>query len=152
VTIATFVLNAENKDRVLARLCRYVQNWNFARYPLEINCDRFTMGRTMQQNRALFGHAYKILRAETGHSVDELHDFFCRRFFGEAEVLMFGRTVTKPARTTTIDELGRRDILKWDRFSDFFEGVREFAASELGCDIPDPDPDWHKHQQHKEAA
>lgn len=147
----TFVLNAENKDRVLARVIRFVHGWNFARHPLEIVCDRFSMGRTVQQNKALFGHAYKILRGETGHSLDELHDFFCRRFFGEVEIDVLGKTITRPARTTTTDEHGKRNVLKWDRFSEFFEMVREFAATNLDVVIPDPDPDWWKHQQ-KEAA
>jgi hypothetical protein len=154
VSKQVFVLNDENKDRALARLIRFVHAWNFAKHPLEIACERFSMGRTIQQNKALFGHAYKILRGETGHSLDELHDFFCRRFFGVVEHEMFGVVTSRPARTTTTDEHGNRDVLKWDRFSEFFEAVREFAASELGVAIPDPDPDWWKHVQseQKEAA
>lgn len=142
----TFVLNAENKDRVLARLIRFVHGWPLDRWPLEVVCDRFSMGRTVQQNKALFGHAYKILRAETGHTVDELHEHFCRSFFGEVEIEIMGKTYTKAARTTTTDEQGRRNVLKWDRFSEFFEHVREGAAG-LGIDIPDPDPDWWKHME-----
>jgi len=148
---AAFVLNEESKDRVLARLIRFVHSWDYSRHALEIVCERFSMGRTAQQNKALFGHAYRILKAETGNSLDDLHDFFCRRFFGEVEHEMFGMVVKRPARTTTTDEHGKRNVLKWDRFSEFFESVREFAASELQVDIPDPDPEWWKHQQ-KEAA
>lgn len=148
--MTTFVLNTESKDRNLDRLIRFVHAWDF-RYPLEVVCERFVMGRTMQQNKALFGHAYKILRGETGHTVDELHDFFCRRFFGEVEVEMFGRIVSKPARTTTTDEHGRRNVLKWDRFKEFVDEVQQFAATELNVIIPDPDPEWRKHQQ-AEAA
>ncbi len=147
----TFVLNAENKDRVLARLIRFVHGWNFTRHPLEIVCDRFSMGRTVQQNKALFGHAYKILRGETGHTLEELHDVMCRGFFGEVEVEVMGRVISKPARTTTTDEHGKRNVLKWDRFSDFFEYVRQQAA-DINVEIPDPDPDWWKHQQRADAA
>lgn len=142
---AEFVLNAESKDRVLVRLVRFVEAWRFDRAPLHIVCERFTMGRTVQQNKALFGHAYRILRGETGHSLEELHDFFCRRYFGEVEHEMFGKVTTRPSRTTTTDEQGKRNVLPWDQFSEFFESVRTFAASELGVDIPDPDPDWWKH-------
>lgn len=148
---ATFVLNRESKERGLARLVAFVNAWNFDRWPLEIVCERFAMGRTAQQNKALFGLAYKLIRAETGMDVEDLHDFFCRRFFGETTVVMFDREIVRPVRTTTKNEFGKRDVLKWDRFSEFFESVREFAASELGLNIPDPDPDWWKHQ-HKEAA
>jgi hypothetical protein len=149
---AEFILNAESKDRVLARLIRYVHAWNYDKHPLSIVCDRFSMGRTSQQNRALFGLAYKIIRDETGHSVEELHDFFCKRYFGVAEYDFFGETRTRPMRTTTKDEDGKRNVLPWDRFSDFFEHVRNFAAAELEINIPDPDPDYYKHAQKQSEA
>lgn len=145
---ATFVLNAENKDRVLARLIRFVHAWPYDKHPLEIVCDRFVMGRTSKQNRALFGLAYKILEDATGHSKEELHEFFCGKFFGRVEYDFFGEQRSRPIRTTTTDEDGKRDILAWDRFSDFFESVRTFAATELEIAIPDPDPDY----KHSEAA
>lgn len=147
VVSAEFVLNDENKDRVLARLIRFVHAWNYAKHPLEIVCDRFVMGRTSKQNRALFGHAYKILEDETGHSKEELHEFFCGRFFGLTEYDFFGETRSRPIRSTTTDEDGKRDVIAWDRFSEFFEHVRNFAASELEINIPDPDPEYWKHQE-----
>jgi len=140
---ADFVMNDENKDRVLARLVGFLHNWPKDK-PCLIHCELFKIGRSSKQNRALFGLAYKILRDETGHSVDELHDFFCKRFFGTVEYDFFGETRTRPMRTTTTDEDGKRDVLPWDRFSDFFESVRTFAASELMVNIPDPDPDYEQ--------
>lgn len=149
---ASFVLNDENKDRVLARLIRFVHAWPYDKHPLSIVCERFSMGRTSQQNRALFGLAYKIIRDETGHDVDELHKFFCEKYFGVVEYDFFGETRTRPMRTTTKDEDGKRNVLSWDRFSDFFEHIRTFAASELEINIPDPDPDWDKHAQKESEA
>lgn len=142
---ADFVMNAENKDRVIARVVGFLHSWP-AEKPCHIRCERFVIGRTNKQNAALFGLAYKILRDETGHELDELHDFFCRRFFGVHEFEVLGEKHTRPMRTTTTDENGKHDIIPWDRFSEFFESVRTFAASELMIAIPDPDPEYWRHK------
>ncbi len=148
---AEFVINHESKDRILARLIRFVHAWNYDRYPLAITCERFVMGRTSRQNRALFGHAYKIIEGVTGHTKEELHDHFCGRFFGRTEYDFFGETRSRPIRTTTTDEDGKRDVIPWDQFSEFFEHVRNFAAAELEINIPDPDPEWSQHTREKAA-
>lgn len=144
--MADFVMNAESRERVIARLTAFLRAWP-ADKPCLIKCDVFKLSRSSKQNAALFGLAYKMIRDETGHEVDELHEFFCRRFFGTVEYEFFGETRTRPARTTTTNEAGKRDVLPWDRFSEFFESVREFAASELMLAIPDPDPDYWKHEK-----
>ena len=60
------------------------------------------------QNQALFGVAYKVLSDETGYTKDELHEAFCRKFFGTRESIVFGVPVRSPQRTTTRDENGKR--------------------------------------------
>lgn len=95
--------------------------------------------RSLAQNAALFGHAYVILSEETGFSPDDLHTAFCRREFGTVEIDVGGVIISKPFRTTTIDEHGKRDVIDTIRFSKFFETVRQVAA-EAGIVIPDPDP------------
>jgi len=151
---AEFIMAADdpdNRERTVSRLIRFLADWP-ADKPCLITCELFKLSRSSKQNRALFGLAYKILRDETGHDVDELHDFFCKRFFGTVEYEFLGETRTKPARTTTTNEQGKRDVLPWDRFSEFFESVRTFAASELMVAIPDPDPLWYEKVERKHAA
>ena len=97
--------------------------------------------RTDAQNHALFGVAYKVLSDETGYTKDELHEAFCRKFFGTRESIVFGVPVHSPQRTTTRDENGKRDVLPWDTFSDFYTLVEQTAA-EAGILIPAPDPHW----------
>ena len=136
-----FIFTADTKDVVVARLLRFLDAWP-ADKPCHIHVKRFVKSRTLKQNAALFGLAYKILRDETGHSLEELHDFFCRRYFGVHEFEVLGETYSRPVRTTTTDAEGKHDVMPWDEFSEFFEMVRTFAASELMIAIPDPDPEY----------
>lgn len=95
--------------------------------------------RTGRQNNALWGPAYETLSAFTGYTQDELHDVFCRAFFGEVEYEVMGVWRTKPRRTTTKNEQGERDVINRERMSEFFALVQQKAA-EIGCYIEDPDP------------
>lgn len=97
--------------------------------------------RTDAQNHALYGVAYRVLSDETGYTKDELHEAFCRKFFGTRESILFGVHVQKPQRTTTRDENGKRDVIGWDVFADFYDMV-ERTAAEAGILIPPPDQQW----------
>lgn len=105
--------------------------------PWELLIRPWKKSRTDAQNHALFGVAYKIMAEETGFTAKELHYALCCEFFGEKEVL--GKFV--PFRTTTTDQFGKRDVLDWSVFSNFYATV-ERIASEAGIVIPSPDPAW----------
>ena len=97
--------------------------------------------RTDAQNHALWGVAYPTLSAETGYSKDELHEAFCKRMWGTVDRDVMGVVVSKPFRTTTRDERGKRDVISWDLFADFYDLV-ERTAAEAGILIPPPDQQW----------
>ena len=103
-----------------------------------VDVKEYRKDRTDAQNAALFGVAYPAFR-DTGYTPDELHDAFCRRFFGTVEREVMGETVVVPRRTTTRDSRGARDVISRDDFSDFYRMVQQVGA-EAGIDVPDPDP------------
>lgn len=138
----SFPFTAETKDIIKSRVCRFIDNWP-ENIPGQVTVEKFVKERTDQQNKALFGLAYKIIKDETGHTVDELHDHFCRLHFGEVEYEINGKIHTKPRRTTTRDERGKRDVISWDEFSNFY-GLVEQQAAEMCIHIPAPDPKWRE--------
>jgi hypothetical protein len=109
----------------------------------KIDITEYRKSRTNDQNEAVFGHAYKILSAETGYTLDELHEAMCKRFFGTVEREVFGQTVSRPYRTTTTGPDGKRDVIPWDVFSDFYAMVEQVAA-DAGIFIPEPDKFWRE--------
>lgn len=136
-----FIFTAATKDVILARLIRFLHAWP-ADKACSVKVTRFVKTRSVKQNAALWGLAYKILAEETGNDPEDLHDYFCRRFFGVHEYEVLGETRSRPLRTTTTNEDGKHDVLPWDRFAEFFDFIQRFAATELQIYIPDPDPDW----------
>lgn len=118
------------------------------RLPMEkswvVTVDRHVKARTDPQNRALFGVAYPPLVEATGATLKELHHEMCCRFFGATIIDIGGKSVTRPYRTTTTDENGKRDVLPWDRFSEFYSSVQQLGA-EYGVYIPDPEPNIPEH-------
>lgn len=99
--------------------------------------------RTDDQNKALWGVAYKTIREATGNDVEDLHTLFCGEYFGWVETEVLGKRKMKPARTTTTDENGKRDVLSTVDFADFYTFIQA-KASEFGIDVPDPDPNWRQ--------
>jgi hypothetical protein len=95
--------------------------------------------RTDLQNDALFGVAYLVLMQQTGYTKDEMHEAFCKRFFGTVEREVFGSVSTRPYRTTTTNERGERDVMEAVDFGYFYDMVQQVGA-EAGVFVPDPDP------------
>jgi hypothetical protein len=101
--------------------------------------------KTRKQEKALFGHAYVILENELGASKEDFHDHFCKKFFGQTEILAGKKVIGyRPIRTTTRDEDGLINPVSSKVMAQFFERVQIESASEFGVIIPDPDPDWKK--------
>lgn len=136
----TFLLHANDLGRalVLANAQKFLAALPESK-PWEVKIAPLVKKRTDRQNAALFGVAYPPLSAASGEDVDELHTAFCKRFFGRVEVEIFGEVSVRPFRTTTRDEHGKRDVIPWDRFCEFYAMVQRVAA-EAGIFVPDPDP------------
>jgi hypothetical protein len=135
-----FILHAgdDERMRVLANCCKWLGELPVTK-SWEVTIKRYVKARTDPQNHALFGVAYPVLSAETGFTKDELHEAFCKRFFGTVDREVMGQMQSKPFRTTTTGADGRRDVISTEQFSDFYAMVQQ-VGSEAGVFVPDPDP------------
>ena len=137
--MSIFYLNTDaGRDHVETELIQFIHKLPKDK-PYKVKIERQVKERTSPQNRALFGVAYPPLSHETGFTIDELHDAFCRRFFGTVEKNFGQIEISKPVRTTTTDENGKRDVVGADIFSRFYNMVQQIGA-ESGVYIPDPEP------------
>lgn len=103
--------------------------------------------RSDLQNRALWGCAYRTLREATGNDPDDLHTYFCGEYFGWTEYEVMGQKRKRPARTTTKDQSGKRDVITTLQLSDFYAFIQQRSAETVGVYVPDPDPMWWSHEQ-----
>jgi hypothetical protein len=141
---STFVLHKNHPGRALvaSNLHAFIDKLPASRsYQVEVK--EYRRERTDPQNHALFGVAYPALERETGFTKDELHEAFCKRFFGTVEKEFAGEIVSKPYRTTTTGPDGRRDVLGTADFARFYDMVQQ-AGAEAGIYVPDPDPFWRE--------
>lgn len=122
-----------------------------------VRVDQYKHERSESQNGYLWGCPYKILAEHTGFEAEELHAYFCGQIFGwkDKRVPKTPRNPSGiesvPVRTTTRNEHGERDVMRWDAFSDFWSYIQRFAAQKLNVHIPDPDPQWKDHRERKAA-
>lgn len=100
--------------------------------------------RSDEQNAALFGVAYPPIIAHTGYRKEELHEVFCRAYFGEVEHDIAGRIIVKPKRTTTTNERGEREVISKLDFANFYSFIQQVAAEHWGVFVPDPDKRWRE--------
>lgn len=133
------------KGRTAAhRVCAFLEGLPLDK-AWEVTVREHKRKRSDQQNAALWGLAYKTLSEFMGlrgsEEIEVLHETICRLYFGEVKHEVLGATVTRPKRTTTTDETGKRSVLTIPEFMDFFAFVQQRASS-VGCFIPDPDPEW----------
>lgn len=104
-----------------------------------IDVGPYVKERTSKQNKTLYGLAEKTLGEFMGlrgaDELKELHRELCCLYFGRVDLPIGYR----PRRTTTKNEAGEREPINTKEAADFFEFIRQTAAN-IGCDIPDPDP------------
>ena len=131
------VITPENKDRMIQRVHAFLVSLPSGNW--QVTVSKYVKSRTDQQNAALFGVAYPLLCESIGCTPDELHEMMCMRFFGTREVHVSDQIAVYPVRTTTRNELGKRDVLDTKRFSEFYAMVQRVGA-DCAVFIPDPDP------------
>ena len=115
-----------------------------------VEVKRYVKTKTNKQTAALFGLAYPILARETGHGVNDWHEYFCGEHFGWVERNFFGRRKLEPARTLTTGYNGEPDEISAEGCASLFDFVQARAAQN-NIIIPDPDPHWRQRRRHKEG-
>ena len=85
--------------------------------------------RSHEQNRALWGVAYKTLSDATGNAADDLHEFFLGEWSGWDVIDVMGAKRRVPKR--------RSSKLTTTEFCEFYAFIQQRAA-EVGYYVPDP--------------
>lgn len=102
-------------------------------WELEVTIQRRRATRSVQQNRYYWGVVLRVLADYTGYSVDELHDVMRAKFLPKSVALCDGNGVVVGDYVLG----GSTRHLDIETFTLYIEAIREWAARELDCDIPD---------------
>jgi hypothetical protein len=79
--------------------------------------------RSNQANKYYWGYVLAEIAKETGHSPEELHDIFKKKFLPKRFLKIKGKEYEAEPTTTKCDTL---------EFMDFVENIKVFGATELG--------------------
>ncbi len=86
--------------------------------------------RTMPQNRYYFGVVVDMIASYIGESREDTHALLKVKFLPARDVeLLDGQKLTMPPSTRSLDTEG---------MSSYIDQIKQWAASFLGLDIPDP--------------
>ena len=123
MTAQTFIL-PQNKPALLAFIDRLpmARKW-------KITVDLYRKTRSDQQNRYLWGVAYKELQDATGQPAEDWHDYMLGEYLGWEEYELFGKKKIRPMK--------RSSKMTTMEFCDFVEFIQSRAA-EHGIYIADP--------------
>ncbi len=139
-------VSADNRDQGVEAFARQARQFLPGR-DIVLSVSEAKRERSQSQLGALFGVAYKILMREIGlrgeREKAELHRFFCCEYWG-TKATVFGERI--PARTTSTNERGQRDVLSTREQLEFYAFIQQRAA-EQGFDVPDPDPMWRDRER-----
>lgn len=144
-------MTAIRNDLELQRWIAFVRA---QKLPLDLSCAPLKNSRTGQQNRYLFGVCYPPIAEAMGYEVADVHEYMLGRHFGWVDVRV-PKTPrnpdgieSKPFRTTTKDEHGKRVLLSKAEFAAFVETVHRIAAH-AGVFIAEP---WVEEEAQRRAA
>lgn len=108
--------------------------------PLDVDAKPWRKSRSNEQN-ALLWAMYAPLAEYMGYDRDDIHEWFCGKFFGWRDVKV-PRTprnpeglASVPLRSTTRDENGKRNVIDKATFAKFVEMVDRVAA-QAGVFVP----------------
>jgi hypothetical protein len=99
-----------------------------------IRIERLRATRSMPQNKWYWGVIVQMLADHTGYTPDEMHEVLKAKFIPKRFAVCDGNGEVR-------DELvigGSSAILNTVEFGEYCEAIRQWAAADLGMDIPDP--------------
>jgi hypothetical protein len=114
--VRVFLMSMRPNRRVLVEICEYQKK------------------RSDEQNRALWGLAYKILSDHTGNDPEDLHTYFLGEFTGWEVKDVMGQRKRVPKRRSS----GMSSV----EFAEFFAFIQQRSIQTVGIYIPDPDPNY----------
>ena len=97
------------------------------KYLIEIKLKRDR--RSIDQNR-LYWLWLNCIMDETGNQKDDLHVYFKQRFLGVENRYLFGENIVLEKSTAKLDT---------KQMTDYLDRVQQFANTELGILLPNPD-------------
>ena len=95
----------------------------------KVTVTRYAKRRSDQQNRYLWGVAYKALQDATGQPAEDWHDYMLGEFYGWEKYELFGKQKIRPLR--------RSSKLTTTEFGEFVDFI-QMRAAENGIYIADP--------------
>jgi hypothetical protein len=135
--MAEFILHKDaSRARVLANAIAFLQGLSDAK-AWRIEVKQFRRARTCEANAYYWGCVLPTIVRELGHTSDDWHEMFCGEYFGWRRLEIGQRSISRPLRTTTTDESGRRDVLDTTRFWQFADFAIQQAAA-AGVYVPGP--------------
>lgn len=129
-TFVADIINGEIRFNKKDNIKQYLE-----KMPVEIKVtiDKVRGIRSVQQNKYYWGCVLHLLSDITGYEREELHDVLKFKFLRNwVEWQESDGTVVIPSMKSTQD-------LNTKEMEAYINKIREWAASELGLDIPDPE-------------
>jgi hypothetical protein len=90
-----------------------------------VTCERWRARRSDSQNAYYWGVVIPLLAEVTGYTGDETHEALKAHFLMD--------------RTGKLPKVRSSAALDTKEFSEYVETIRNWAAAEMGCNIPGPD-------------
>jgi hypothetical protein len=131
MTAQTFVVPPDSREGMADRLRTFVLS-ALPGKRLRVEVCEYRKRRSDDQNRALWGVAYKTLHDATGNDSDDLHTYFLGEHFGWQTVDVMGQKRRVPLR--------RSSKLSTVEFAEFYAFIQQRSAETVGVFVPDPDP------------
>jgi hypothetical protein len=117
------ILKPHDKETVK----QYIDKLPDKKFSVEIKQKREI--RTVSQN-ALYWLWLTCIMAEPGNDKDYLHIFFGKKYLPQNSRVIYGETVNITVSTTSLDTA---------QFAHYLERIQQFANSELGIVLPNPE-------------
>jgi hypothetical protein len=135
--MSEFILHKDaGRALVLANAVAFLQGLSDTK-AWRIEVKQYRRPRSCAANAYYFGCVLPTIVRELGHTSEDWHEYLCGEFFGWRQIDMGARQISRPIRTTTADEGGRRDVLDTARFWQFADfAIRQAAAA--GVYVPGP--------------
>lgn len=118
-----------NRKAFDANVAQLKEGWS-----MEVTVKRQRATRSQYQNRYYWGVVVELIAEHTGYTPDEIHDILKAKFIPKRLALCDGNGEVKGE--FVIGGSTRR--MNTVEFGEFLTEIRQWAASELGVVIPDP--------------